>query len=94
MRCLFLFGLAVLLSPYALVSQASETNAVATAAAKLVNELASPIGPPPEDVREYSGGKEDMKKLEARQFNKQLQRYCRRSPVVNPGVRNPRRWVS
>jgi len=50
---------------YALAGEASKTNAAPSVAAKLVEQLVSPIGPPPEDVKDYNGGKADMKKLEA-----------------------------
>ena len=44
---------------------ASSTNAEPSLVAKLVEQLVSPIGPPPEEVKNYNGGKEDPKKLEA-----------------------------
>jgi len=45
--------------------EASNTNTDAAAVAKLVEQLVSPIGPPPDEVKDYHGGNTDRKKLEA-----------------------------
>jgi hypothetical protein len=49
----------------AVAGDVPKTNAASSVVAKLVEQLVSPIGPPPEEVKDYNGGKADMKKLEA-----------------------------
>ena len=49
---------------YGVAGDAPKTDATASVVAKLVEQLVSPIGPPPEEVKEYNGGKADTKKLE------------------------------
>lgn len=43
----------------------ASTNANASVVTKLVEELVSPIGPPPEYIKNYGSGKTDAKKREA-----------------------------
>jgi hypothetical protein len=42
-----------------------DTNATASVVANLIEQLVSPIGPPPDEVKDYNGGKADMKNLDA-----------------------------
>jgi hypothetical protein len=50
---------------WAAAEEAPDTNATASVVSNLVEQLVSPIGPPPDEIKDYNGGKTDMKKLDA-----------------------------